>query len=49
VGLKSWDDLPDTAIAYLRKIEEICQVPIDIVSTGPDRAETIVLKHPFAD
>ncbi len=49
VGLTSWDRLPATAIAYLRKIEELCGVPIDIVSTGPDRAETIVLKHPFAD
>jgi len=48
VGLKSWDELPATAIAYLRKIEEVCQVPIDIVSTGPDRAETIVLNHPFS-
>ncbi len=47
VGLKSWDDLPAAAIDYLRKIEEICAVPIDIVSTGPDRAETIVLNHPF--
>ena len=46
-GLKRWEDLPANAIAYLRKIEEICEVPIDIVSTGPDRAETIVLKHPF--
>ncbi len=47
VGLRSWDDLPAAAIDYLRKIEEICRVPIDIVSTGPDRAETIVLNHPF--
>jgi adenylosuccinate synthase len=49
VGLKSWDELPSAAINYLKKIEEICQVPIDIVSTGPDRAETIVLRHPFSD
>ncbi len=49
VGLCSWDELPGNAIAYLRKVEEICGVPIDIVSTGPDRAETIVLRHPFAD
>jgi adenylosuccinate synthase len=48
VGLKSWDELPSAAINYLKKIEEICQVPIDIVSTGPDRAETIVLRHPFS-
>jgi adenylosuccinate synthase len=49
VGVKSWDDLPAAAIAYLKKIEEICEVPIDIVSTGPDRAETIILNHPFVD
>jgi len=48
-GLKSWDDLPQAAINYLRKIEQHCGVPVDIVSTGPDRAETIVLNHPFAD
>jgi adenylosuccinate synthase len=47
--LKSRDDLPTAAIDYLTKIEEICGIPIDIVSTGPDRAETIILKHPFAD
>jgi adenylosuccinate synthase len=48
VGLKSWDQLPAAAIDYLRKIEEICGVAIDIVSTGPDRFETIVVNHPFA-
>jgi adenylosuccinate synthase len=47
VGLQRWDDLPDAAINYLKKIEEICGTPIDIVSTGPDRSETIVLRHPF--
>ena len=47
VGLKSWDQLPAAAIEYLRKIEDICGVPIDIVSTGPDRAETIIVNHPF--
>ena len=49
VGLQSWDDLPHQAVAYLRKVEDICGVPIDIVSTGPDRAETIVINHPFED
>jgi adenylosuccinate synthase len=48
VGLKRWDDLPDAAINYLKKIEEICGTRIDIVSTGPDRSETIVLRHPFS-
>ena len=32
---------------YLHKLEDYCGVPIDIVSTGPDRTETIVLRHPF--
>jgi adenylosuccinate synthase len=49
VGVKSRDELPPAAIAYLKKIEEFCAVPIDIVSTGPDRAETIVLNHPFTN
>jgi len=48
VGVKRWDDLPAAAINYLKKIEEICETPIDIVSTGPDRSETIVLRHPFS-
>jgi adenylosuccinate synthase len=47
VGLKSWNELPTAAVNYLKKIEEIGGVPIDIVSTGPDRTETILLKHPF--
>lgn len=41
-GLQSFDALPPTAQAYLARIESICGVPIDIVSTGPDRAETIL-------
>ena len=48
-GMQSYDDLPATAKAYLDKIRELSGVPIDIVSTGPDRAETIVLRHPFSD
>jgi len=48
VGLKRWDELPEAAKNYLNKIEEICGTPIDIVSTGPDRSETIILRHPFA-
>ena len=47
VGAKSHDDLPKAAKNYLRKIEELCEAPIDIISTGPDRDETMVLKHPF--
>jgi adenylosuccinate synthase len=47
VGAQSLDDLPKNARDYLRKVEELCEAPIDIVSTGPDRSETIVLRHPF--
>ena len=47
VGIKSYDELPQAARDYLKKIEELTGVPIDIISTGPDRAETIVLRHPF--
>ena len=47
VGVKSYDRLPANAQAYLKRMEEVCGVPIDIISTGPDREETIVLRHPF--
>jgi adenylosuccinate synthase len=47
VGAKSLAALPATARAYIRRIEELVGVPIDMVSTGPDREETIVLRHPF--
>ena len=49
VGARSRDALPETARAYLRKVEELCETPIDIISTGPERMETIVLRHPFGD
>jgi adenylosuccinate synthase len=47
VGAKSREDLPQAAINYLDKVAELCETPIDIISTGPDREETIVLNHPF--
>jgi adenylosuccinate synthase len=47
VGAKNWGDLPQEARAYLHRIEEICEVPIDVISTGPERQETILRKHPF--
>jgi adenylosuccinate synthase len=46
-GARSLDALPKNAQAYIRFIEEIVAIPIDIVSMGPDRSETIVLNHPF--
>ena len=47
VGAKTMAALPATARAYIARIEELVGVPIDMVSTGPDREETIVLRHPF--
>jgi adenylosuccinate synthase len=47
VGIKDFEKLPFPAQAYLKRVEEVCEVPIDMISTGPDRQETIVLRHPF--
>jgi adenylosuccinate synthase len=47
VGIKDFNQLPVNARAYLKRMEELCEVPIDMISTGPDREETIVLRHPF--
>jgi adenylosuccinate synthase len=47
-GLSQWDDLPANARNYLKRLEQLCGVPVAIVSTGPERDETIVLDHPFA-
>ena len=47
VGLKSLDALPANARAYISRLEALVGAPIDIISTGPDREETILLRHPF--
>lgn len=47
-GVKSLDELPANALAYIKRLEEVTGAPIDIISTGPDRVETIVLRQPFA-
>ena len=47
VGATADDELPDNAQKYLARIEELVNVPIDIISTGPDREQTIVRRHPF--
>ena len=46
-GVKAWDGLPKNAQTYLKRIEQLVGTPIDLVSTGPDREETVVVKHPF--
>jgi len=47
VGVRRYDDLPENAQRYLERLQQIVGAPIDIVSTGPDRNETIILRHPF--
>jgi len=47
VGVTQFDDLPANARDYLARIEELAGVPVDIVSTGPDREQTIIKQHPF--
>jgi adenylosuccinate synthase len=48
-GARRLEDLPAEARAYLERIEDLVETRIDIISTGPDRDETIILKHPFGD
>jgi adenylosuccinate synthase len=47
VGLTQWDQLPANARRYLERIQQCMEVPIDMVSTGPDREQTILLRHPY--
>jgi adenylosuccinate synthase len=47
VGIKNYEDLPENARAYLARMEEVIGAPVDIISTGPDRDQTIIRRHPF--
>jgi adenylosuccinate synthase len=46
-GLTNWEQLPLNARRYLERMQALIGVPIDMVSTGPDRVHTILLRHPF--
>ncbi|MCW5633812.1 MAG: adenylosuccinate synthase [Rubrivivax sp.] len=46
-GLTNWEQLPARARRYLERMQELIGAPIDMVSTGPDRVHTILLRHPF--
>ncbi|HYP33289.1 MAG TPA: adenylosuccinate synthetase, partial [Burkholderiaceae bacterium] len=46
-GLTEWDQLPLNARRYLERVKELIGAPIDMVSTGPDRDHTILLRHPY--
>ncbi len=48
-GARSWADLPAQAIKYVRRIEELIQCPVALVSTSPERDDTILVTDPFAD
>jgi Adenylosuccinate synthetase (EC 6.3.4.4) len=47
VGVQSFEKLPQKAQSYILRMEALCEVPADVVSTGPDRVETIVRRHPY--
>ena len=47
-GARSWADLPAQAIKYVRRIEELIRCPVALVSTSPQREDTILVRDPFA-
>jgi adenylosuccinate synthase len=48
-GARSWADLPATSIKYIRRIEELIEAPVALLSTSPEREDTILVRDPFAD
>jgi adenylosuccinate synthase len=48
-GARSWAQLPAQAIKYIRRIEELTECPVALVSTSPEREDTILVKDPFRD
>ncbi len=48
-GARTWAELPATAIKYIRRIEELIEAPVALLSTSPERDDTILVRDPFAD
>ncbi|MBC8338547.1 MAG: adenylosuccinate synthetase, partial [Alphaproteobacteria bacterium] len=48
-GARSWADLPATTIKYIRRIEELIDAPVALLSTSPEREDVILVHDPFAD
>ncbi len=48
-GARSWIDLPATAVKYIRRIEELIEAPVHLLSTSPEREDTILVRDPFVD
>jgi len=47
IGITRYEELPKAAQHYLQRIERVCEIPVDMISTGADREQTIVRRHPF--
>jgi adenylosuccinate synthase len=48
-SIRSWKDLPEACIKYLRRIEQLIGVPVSILSTSPERSDTILIKDPYGE
>lgn len=48
-GARSWNDLPAEAVKYIRRVEELIEAPVSLLSTSPEREDTILVTDPFAD
>ena len=48
-GARIWNDLPAEAIKYVKRIEELTGIPVSLLSTSPERDDTILVKDPFED
>ena len=48
-GARSWADLPANAIKYIQRIQELIETPVALVSTSPERDDTILMRDPFED
>jgi adenylosuccinate synthase len=48
-GARSWADLPATSIKYIRRLEELIGAPVALLSTSPEREDTVLVRDPFAD
>ena len=48
-GARSWKDLPGNAVKYVRRIEELIGAPVALLSTSPEREDTILMRDPFQD
>jgi adenylosuccinate synthase len=47
-GARSWAELPATAVKYIRRVEELIETPVSLLSTSPEREDTVLVHDPFA-